>query len=68
MKVSDSPHGATETYTVKFWYRNSQGFVDQAKKDFYSTSRAAHDKVEKFAIKMLTKFYKDVKIISITYN
>ena len=36
MKVSESPYGMTETYTVKFWYMNEDGFYRQTKEDFYT--------------------------------
>lgn len=68
MKVSESPYGMTETYTVKFWYMNEDGFYRQTKEDFYTNSKSAHQQVENYAKKALTKFYKGFRIISVIYN
>jgi hypothetical protein len=68
MKISESPYGMTETYTVKFWYQNAEGFHRQIDEDFYCNSKSAHDQVEHFAKQYLTKFYKEFRIISVTYN
>lgn len=68
IKISEYPANLSETYTVKFWYRNSEGFLRQIEEDVYSNSKNAHSQVEKFAKKNIGKFYKDFKIISVTYN
>ncbi len=68
MQVSDSPYGMTETYTVKFWYQNAEGYYRQSDEDFYADSKSAHDLVEKYAVKKLSKFYKNFRIISVVYN
>lgn len=68
MKVSESPYGFTETYTVKFWYQNEEGYWRQIEEDLYSNSKSAHDAVEKYFMKYVAKFYKGARIVSVTYN
>ena len=68
MKVSDSPKGMTESYAVKFWHVNEDGFHQQDKMLFYSNSKSAHKVVESFALKRLRKTYKDVRIVTVTYQ
>jgi len=65
MKVSESPYGMSETYTVKFWYKNEQGFDRQTTEDFYANSRSAHEAVEKFAQHQLSKHYTAARMISV---
>ena len=67
-KVSEEPYGMSETYTVKFWYQNEEGFYRQIEEDFYANTKDAHAEVEKFATKKLTKFYKGFRIINVVYN
>jgi hypothetical protein len=68
MKVSEAPYGMTETYTVKFWYQNEEGFFRQIEEDFYCNSKSAHEAVESYANKKLKRFYKNFRIVSVTYN
>jgi hypothetical protein len=68
MKVSESPYGLSETYTVKFWYQNAEGFYRQLEEDFYADSKDAHQAIADYATKRLTKFYKNFRIISVIYN
>jgi hypothetical protein len=68
MKVSESPYGMTESYTVKFWYSNEEGFYRQIEETLYADSKSAHKEVEKFAIKNLSKVYKNFRIISVIYQ
>lgn len=68
MKISESPYGMTETYTVKYWYVNHEGYLRQAEDDFYSRSKSAHAQVEAFAKKSLSKLLSKVEIISVIYN
>ena len=68
MKVSESPYGLTESYTVKFWYTNEEGFYRQIEETLYADSKSAHDAVEKYCLKNLAKFYKNFRIISVTYQ
>lgn len=67
-KVSESPYGMSESYTVKFWYTNSEGFYRQLEEDLYANSKDAHHEVEQFAKRKLGKFYKNFRIISVTYQ
>ncbi len=67
MKVSESPYGTTETYVVKFWYENQEGFYRQLEENIYCNSKSAHKQIEAYCYKNLAKFYKNFKIISITY-
>ena len=68
MKVSESPYGMSETYTVKYWYVNSEGYLRQGTEDFYAKGKSAHKNVEVFAKKYLSKLFSKVDIISVTYN
>jgi hypothetical protein len=68
MKVSESPYGFTETYTVKFWYQNEEGYWRQQEIGLYCNSKSAHSCVEKYFMKYLAKFYKGARIVSVTYN
>jgi len=67
-KVSESPYGMTETYTVKYWYINYEGYLRQGTEDFYTRSKSAHKNVEAFAKKYLSNLLSNVEIISVTYN
>lgn len=67
MKISESPYGMSETYTVKFWYKNDEGFTRQTEEDFYTNSKSAHEEISKFALKTLSQYYKNIEIISVTY-
>ena len=68
-RVSESPYnGLYETYTVKFLYTNEEGFYRQIEEDLYALDKGMHTEVEQFAIKNLSKFYKNFKIISVTYQ
>lgn len=67
-KVSDSPYGMSESYTVKFWYTNEEGYYRQIEETLYSNSKGAHEDVEKFAKKNLGKFYKNFRVISVVYQ
>ena len=68
MKVSESPFSMSETYTVKYWYVNSEGYLRQGTEDFYAKGKSAHETVEAFAKKYLSKLFSKVDIISVTYN
>ena len=68
MKVSESPYGMSESYSVKFWCTNESGFDTQIEETFYSTSKGAHKKLELFAMKKLSEVYKNVRIITISYH
>jgi hypothetical protein len=68
MTVTESPYGMSESYTVKFWYTNEDGFYRQIEETLYSNSKSAHDAVEKYAVKNLGKFYKNFRIISVVYQ
>ena len=68
MKVSESPYGMSESYTVKFWHTNEEGFYRQVEETIYANSKGAHGTVEKFCNKNLSKFYKNFKIISVIYQ
>ena len=47
MKVSESPYGMTESYTVKFWYTNEEGFYRQIEETIWANSKSAHEAVER---------------------
>ena len=68
MKVSESPYGMTESYTVKFWYTNEEGFYRQIEETIWANSKSAHDAVEQYCEKNLAKFYKNFRIISVVYQ
>lgn len=68
MKVSESPYGMTETYSVKFWFENGEGYVRQTTEDFYTNSKAAHRLVHNYAMRYLPEYYKKVQIISVIYS
>lgn len=67
-RVSTTPETYTETYTVRFWYTNAEGFRRQHCKDFYSNSKSNHKAVKKYAEITLKKIYKNLEIISVVYN
>ena len=67
-KIKVSPYGTTETYTVKFWYINLEGYHVQGSDDLYCNSKSAHKDVEKYFMKHLAVYYKNARIISVTYN
>ncbi len=67
-KISQSPYGMSETYTVKFWYTNAEGWYKQGEEDFYCNSKSKHKQVEAYAMSKLGALYSQVKIISVTYN
>lgn len=68
MKVSESPYDMTESYTVKFWYTNEEGFYRQMEETIWANSKGAHDAVERYCEKNLAKFYKNFRIISVIYQ
>lgn len=68
MKVSESPYGMSESYTVKFWYTNQDGFYRQIEETIYANSRSAHDAVQKYCEKNLPRYYKNFRIIGVTYQ
>ncbi len=68
MKVSESPYGMPESYVVQFWYENEEGVYRQLEETLYSNSKDAHSKIEKYCSKVLSKFYKNFKIISIIHQ
>ena len=68
MKVSESPYGMTESYSVKFWYTNEEGFYRQIEETIWANSKDAHDAVEQYCNKNLSKFYKNFRIISVIYQ
>ena len=68
MKVSESPYGMSESYSVRFWCTNESGFDTQIEETFYSTSKNAHKKIETFALKQLSKMYKNIRIITVSYD
>ena len=65
--VSELPSGLKESYIVKFWFTNAEGLYRQTEETFYADSKSAHEEVEAFAKKNLAKFYKNFRIISVTY-
>jgi hypothetical protein len=67
-KVSESPYGMSESYTVKFWHTNEDGYYRQIEETLYSNSKCAHDDVETFAKNNLGKFYKNFRVISVAYQ
>jgi hypothetical protein len=69
IKVAESPYNKLQdTYTVKFWYTNDEGFYRQGEEDMYASSKDAHREVEQFSIKALSKYYKNFRIISVVYQ
>lgn len=68
MKVSADQKGKSESYAVKFWYVNDEGFYQQGEKLFYANSRCAHKVIERYAITELRKTHKNVRIINVTYQ
>jgi hypothetical protein len=68
VKISESPKGMSESYTVKFWYTNEEGYYRQIEETIWANSKSAHDAVEKYCNKNLSKFYKNFRIISVTYQ
>lgn len=38
--IKEAPYGCTETYTVKFWYTNKDGFRQQGEENFYCNSKS----------------------------
>ena len=69
--VSEAPYGLSESYEVKFWYKDENGFLKQGDEIFYSNSKSAHEDVEKFfmnEIKNFSAIFKEVRIISVTYQ
>ena len=67
MKVSNTRSGYSETYLVKFWYCNEEGFDRQATKEYFSNSKQCHDLINKLALKELKKLYTNPRIISVIY-
>ena len=67
--IKEAPYGCTETYTVKFWYTNKDGFRQQGEEDFYCNSKSAHEDVEKYFYKFCksTQYIKP-EVISVVYN
>ena len=57
----------TETYVVKFWYINYEGYLRQGKEEFYCNSKGKHKEIERYAKNALSKHLKDVRIISVIY-
>lgn len=66
--IKEAPYGCTETYTVKFWYTNQDGYRQQGEEDFYYNSRSAHKDVEKYFLGKKWTCYKNPEVISIIYN
>jgi hypothetical protein len=56
-----------ETYTVKFKFKNKDGYYEQNQQYFYYKNKSGHKNVEKIALEFLNKEYQNVEIISITY-
>ena len=68
MKVQESPYGLSESYAVKFWYENEEGYSRQEEEILYSNSKGAHKAVETYFKKYVAKNYKRVRIISVIYQ
>lgn len=68
MKISTSPYGFSESYEVKFWYTNHEGYWRQTTEMFYCNSKVAHKHIEKYAFNYLSGYYYGIKIISVTYQ
>lgn len=67
MKISTKPI-FPEEYVVKYWYRDDvSGFHKQSALSLYTSSKGAHEKVEKFALKALSGL-SDVTIVSVVYQ
>jgi hypothetical protein len=67
MKISTKPV-FPEEYVVKYWYKDEvSGFHKQSTLSLYTSSKSAHKKIEKFALKILNKL-SDVTIVNVTYQ
>ena len=59
----------SESYVVNFWHTSvTSGFLEQKKVTFWTSNKNSHKAVEKFAKEHLSKTYKEVKIISVTFQ
>lgn len=67
MKISEEQSGMSETYVVKYWYKDSSGYHKQSEDDFYSNSKSAHEQIAKYAKRHLSKYHEQVEIISVIY-
>ena len=68
MQIKEAPYGCTETYTVRFWYESSDGFHKQGEEDLYCNSKNAHKQVQRYFLSNFANTYKNIRIISVTYN
>lgn len=68
MKVSESPYGYTDSYAVKFWYVNAEGYTRQGEEILYTNGKGKHKVVERYFIKVFAKHYKRIDVISVTYQ
>ena len=68
MKIQESPYGCSESYAVKFWYENEEGFSRQEDETLYCNSKSAHKAIETYFKKHIAKNYKYARIISVTYQ
>lgn len=67
-KIKEAPYGCTETYTVKFWYSNQEGYRQQGEEDLYCSSKSAHKDVEEYFLKEFYKHYTKPEVISVVYH
>jgi hypothetical protein len=67
IRVSESPYGMTDPYSVKFWYSNEEGRYSQGEETVWANSDCAHEEIKKYCNMNLAKFYKNFKIINIIY-
>lgn len=68
MKIQEAPHGCTESYVVKFWYENEEGYSRQGEETIYNDSKATHRAIETYFKKHIAKNYNRARIISVTYQ
>ena len=66
MKVSCYPSGLTESYVVKYWYKDIYGCTLLDTETFYSSSNKAHKQVKNYFLKTSAKNYDGVEVISVT--
>lgn len=66
-KVSESPYGFTESYSVKFWFTAEDGFRKQCEEVLWTNSKGMHREVHNYVLKQLGKYYKNIEVISIVY-
>lgn len=68
MKIQESSHGCSESYAVRFWYENEEGYFRQEEELLYCNSKSAHSKIESYFNKYIAKNYNKARIISVTYQ